>query len=332
MSFNLKTYLDLFPEQFRKRFRGRKYDHSVFGHLERQFSHLRDGKSILQAACIFQLFERERTPFGDFWPAPNQAQLRKSLAKERLSMEFVPGGEPELVRRLLGVFHDIGVVSLILRFTYPEHFGIFSAPIANLLLVHRPSIVGLYLEYCHELRPWQQHFDMGSIAETEMALWAYHELTKGPGETEESRCARQEFEEDLWAQQRRVHQVFRPLEGYDRLELAGILAEQDATLAGMIAGREYERLLKNAGRSQGKPVEGERWAEDLMDWLYEDRTGPRLKVPTRRDLGEGVWKPRNDAVHADRELHPGEVVRMIGVIRCLSRELDQLAARAERAR
>jgi hypothetical protein len=69
-----------------------------------------------------------------------------------------------------------------------------------------------------------------------------------------------------------------------------------------------------------------------MDWLYEDRAGPRLTVPAKKDLYVGVWKPRNLAVHADRELQPHEVIRMIGLIRRLWCELDQPTACAEPVR
>jgi len=85
------------------------------------------------------------------------------------------------VLRLLEVFHNVGVVSLVLRFVHPQHFRVFSTPVHHLVQVNRGATVELYLAYCEELAQWAAHFGIPSVAETEMALWAFVETTKDVG-------------------------------------------------------------------------------------------------------------------------------------------------------
>ena len=88
-----------------------------------------------------------------------------------------------MVRAVLGIVHDIGVTSIILRFVYPEWFGVFSSPVHALLLVNRMSTLGLYLAYCDELIEYKKKFDLSSAAEAEMALTGLYEIMKTRGKT-----------------------------------------------------------------------------------------------------------------------------------------------------
>ncbi len=298
MQFDLKTHLVRFPEVCRQKF-GRAYN---FAALEKQFSHFRDPKRWLNATQIMKLFDDELTPFKRYWPAPKERDLDDLLKSQRVYVA-PPGDEHELVQRLLRVFHNIGVASLVLRFCYPERFGVFSTPVLNLLLIHQGRTVELYLTYCDELEAWRQHFKLPTVAATEMALWAYHE-----GGTDQK-----EFAADVWIQRRRVAQVLRPfLKSYGALQLAEILLEEDANLAAIIAGREYERLLRAAARQFDVTVADDRgWAKQVLNDLE------RRQVITwaQHEELDDVWRVRNDAVHAVGEVTPEEVDRMIRLLR-----------------
>lgn len=173
--FDLRKYLDCFPEVCRKKF-GRSWS---WRSLEKDFEQLRTGKRWLVARDVVKLFERARTPFARYWPKPNEKDLDQILSHHHLVLVPVPPDCRELVERLLAVFHNIEIVSLVLRYVHPDRFGVFSTPVVDLLQIHRPTTVKLYLAFCDELRAWQEHFGLGSVAETEMALWAFHQIASG---------------------------------------------------------------------------------------------------------------------------------------------------------
>lgn len=313
MSFLLQDYLARFPEICRKKF-GRTYS---FRALEKDYEQLRTGKRWLVARDVLKIFDPARTPFARYWQKPNEKELDQALKSQHLSLAPLPTDSREVVERLLGVIHNTGITSLVLRFVHPERFGIFSTPVVNLLQLHRPTTVELYLAFCEELREWQEHFHLATVAETEMALWAYHELVRGPELTSEAEQARHEFDADVWIQRRRIAQALRPfLEKYGALELARILLEEHPKLAGKIAGEEYERLLRRAARQCGVRLGVKGSVEILFDRLEHDgRISLEEKTLLRR-----TWETRNAAVHAEAGLTPEEVEVMIDTIEriCLS--------------
>ena len=160
----------------------------------------------------------------------------------------------------------------------------------------------LYLAYCDELRVWKEHFQLPSVASTETALWTYHELTIEELEAADGVSVRTAFDADIWIQRRRVAQVLRPfLNKYGPLELARILVYEDANLAGMIAGEEYERLLRFAARRLcgGLKLYVKGATEVLFDKLLE---GGHIS-PGDRALLRRAWSARCAAVHPEDTPH-----------------------------
>jgi hypothetical protein len=76
---------------------------------------------------------------------PNEKALDKSLSADHIPLGPLNGGKQILVLRLLKVFHNVGVASLVLRFVHPHHFGVFSTPVLHLVQVNRGDTVELYL-------------------------------------------------------------------------------------------------------------------------------------------------------------------------------------------
>lgn len=305
-SFDLQAYLDRFPEVCRKKF-GRVYN---FRALEKDFDQLRTGKRWLVARDVLKLFEPARTPFAQYWAKPVERELDQVLKKERLYLAPI-ASDRDVVRSLLGVLHNTGVVSLVLRFVHPEYFGIFSTPTISLLLIHRPSTVELYLAFCAELREWQKHFRLASVADTELGLWTFHTLTSGPEPSAEAEQARAEFDADVWIQRRRAAQVLRPFfKKYGPLELARIFVEEHPKLAGKFAGEEYERRLRSVARRVGLRLGVKGAVEVLFDRLAQyDYITLEQKTRLRK-----VWEIRNRAVHPAADLTLEEVENMIETI------------------
>jgi hypothetical protein len=200
------------------------------------------------------------------------------------------------VLRLLKIFHNVGVTSLVLRFIHPHYFGVFNTPVLHLVQVNRGATVELYLAYFEELSQWAAHFGIQSVAETEMALWAFAETTKDFGTNKAASAAAKDSEEDFWIQRRRVAHVVRPfLRRYGRLQLAQILVDEDARLAGKIAAEEYERLLGVASlKFCGRQLPRNKGAaEQLIDELERKK---RVSLPEKTELRR-IWEIRNASVH-----------------------------------
>jgi hypothetical protein len=316
--FDLKSYLDRFPEVCKQKF-GRTYS---FRALEKKFEPLCTGNRWLAAKDVLNIFDPTATPFGRYWPKPNEKELDQVLKKARLVLGPTPPNPRELVKRALEILHSIGLVSLVLRFVHPDRFGVFSTPIMNLLQVHRPHTTELYLAYCDELRGWKEHFRLESVADTETALWTYHELAAGETRENDGSSVHAAFDADVWIQRRRVAHVLRPfLRNYGPLELARILVEEEPKLAGKIAGEEYERLLRVAARELcgGMNLNVRGAIEILFDRLAEDGY---ISLEDKTQLDK-AWRVRNAAVHAGRPPDPEQVDNMIDTIERICRPWEK---------
>ena len=315
---DLRHYLDRFPEICKQKF-GRTY---ALRTLEKKFEPLCTGNRWLAAKDVLNIFDPTATPFGRYWTKPNEKELDQVLKKARLVLGPAPTDPRNLVRSGLEVLHSIGIVSLVLRFVHPDRFGVFSTPIMNLLQVHRPRTIELYVAYCDELRAWKEHFRLESVADTETALWTYHELVADETRQSEGANSHGGFDADVWIQRRRVAQVLRPfLRNYGPLELARILVEEEPKLAGKIAGEEYERLLRVAARELcgGMNLNVRGAIEILFDRLAEDGY---ITVEDKAQLDK-AWRIRNSAVHAGRPPDPEQVDNMIDTIERICRPWEK---------
>jgi len=306
MSIDLPAYSLLFPDVCKKKF-GRTYD---FGAIEKKFSHLREGKRWLVARDVIHVFEPGATPFAHYWARPNEKDLDHVLSRLRIRLFPVPDNPHELIQHLLTAFHNIGLVSIVLRFTHPDRFAIFSTPVINTLQVQRANTIDLYIAYCDELREWQKHFKLPSVAQTGTAIWTCDQIAKQIDDGLKTPRVLGTFDSDLWIQRRRAAQVIRPfLKHHGRLELAKILVEEDAKLAGKIAAEEYERLLRSVGqkylRKSMQLKAGE--IQGLLDRLLQDE---KISLEECVDLRK-VWGIRNKSVHPMEDPSPTEIEWMI---------------------
>jgi hypothetical protein len=322
MGLDLQSYLDLFPDVCQTKF-GRTYD---FSKLEKGCQPLRDGKRWLVAKDVVRLFDPSETPLARYWGKPDGKQLDPVLSKSRIVLGPLVEKPEALVKSLLSVFHNIGQVSIILRFVHPDKFAIFGTPVINLLQVYGADAIQLYTSYCQELQKWQEHFKLKTIAHTEMALWTFDQMVKHARSSSETLELRKQFDEDLWIQRRRAALVLRPfLKNNAPLELAKIIVEQNPKLAGKLGAEEYERLLRVASRKFYKrelPLKPGA-AEHLLDQMARDGY---VSAPDKVDLRR-VWELRNRVVHPDKSPDDTEVEWMLGLIERVCRKWDGMKPR-----
>lgn len=292
MPFQLASYVTRFDEILRKKF-GRCYD---FAALEAYFREHATGKRHLTAKDVGKLFNVENTPFAKYWPRPHTKALDEVLTQHRVYIGPIPDDASALVQDLLAVFHNIGTVSVVLRFVHPSRFGIFSTPVIHLLQVMRAGTLELYLAYCDELALWGRHFGLESVAQTETALWTFAEFVKLSDSDDEAAKASRDFDDDMWVQRERAAQVIRPFfRRYGRLQLAQILLDEDPIVAGKIAAEEYERLLGMVSLEvRHRPLPREKGApEGLIEELAEKGY---IRLEDKPEL-KRIWFTRNKVVH-----------------------------------
>ncbi|MGA9527109.1 MAG: hypothetical protein WBS24_03225 [Terriglobales bacterium] len=312
MALSLKPYLVKYHDAG-PRYYNKTYD---FAKIEEALVPVRAGRERLKPEHVLDIFDADKTPFAMYWPRPNKDDLDK-LAANPLLLNLSSQDRADrlaLVQKLLKVFYDIGVISIILRFVHPDRFGVISPPVCHLLQVTDISTVDLYLTYCDELMEWKSHFHLSSVAEAEMAILMVAEAIKGADGKAEAAKAKRGFDEDVWVQRQRVAQVVRPfLRSFGRLELARILVNEGAKLAGMIAGEEYERRLRFASqRFCKRELTREKGAARRLLGDLESLT---IITTDQRNALDLAWEIRNKAVHPSGPAPTSiEVERMIDTI------------------
>ena len=139
----LQACLSAFGEVSEKKY-GRPFN---FRAIEISVNHLR-GKKPLTYTDLQYFESSEHWWFKDYWAFPPQDRIASALKDRRFNFWQLPKKETQTLRDLLDAFKSIELVSIILRFVRPEHYGIISPPVERVLDVRRGSdAVETYLNY-----------------------------------------------------------------------------------------------------------------------------------------------------------------------------------------
>ena len=310
----------------------RKNLHQDVGAIEKEMEGVRSSGQL-----NYEDLERIVNP--DVWDAddfgywPSRVELERSLESRYWDFWNQPRNEDELIAGLLEVFRQIELVSVVLRFIVPEHFGIMSPPVENLLGIGpSPNHVGKYRRYLESLREVRDSDrELASAAEADMALWVLQVgvldgVLEGGEDMEECENLRREYEQDTKLRAIRVrnlsHQLFEEM---SRPQLAEALLEGAADdkqgqkrvdLAGQIAGIEFERFV---GQLAGKrPDEEQKLAEMVRELRPESM---ELPVSWRSAVNT-----RNKAVHLESP-SVQDIRRLIAAMQEAKRQVEEKAGR-----
>ena len=283
----------------------RKNSHQDVGAIEKEMEGVRSSGQL-------KYEDLERIVNPDVWDAddfgywPSRVELERSLESRSWDFWNQPRNEDELIAGLLEVFRQIELVSVILRFIVPKHFGIMSPPVESLLGIGpSPNHIGKYRRYLESLREVRDSGrGLASAAEADMALWVLQvgvldgvlEAGDYEGECE---TLRREYERDTKLRAIRVrnlsHQLFEEM---SRPQLAEALLEGAANdkqgqkridLAGQIAGIEFERFVVQLA---GKRPSEERKLIEMVRELRPERMDSSVSW-------RNAVKTRNKAVHLE---------------------------------
>jgi hypothetical protein len=212
---------------------------------------------------------------------------------------------------LYAQIRHIEVVSVILRFTFPQEFGIISPRVVsllNLVPVESETHPEHYLRYLRALRDLSSRYSEGDpilrgLSKVDMGLWAAAHLSTDIRYD----ALAEEMHRDKFFQEIRLKHL---AEGFgsqwtrtdaQRLILARVVLEHDFVLAALIASRAFESVVfEICSRAGLEPDANHHNLEYLIDKIKAKRTLPyRLEV-SGKDLDE--WRRcRNDTVHPESE-------------------------------
>lgn len=154
--------------------------------LEQKVSHLRTGVPI-NYEDLETIADESLWPFKKFWKWPAKEQINEGLNKTGALLikiaEDVSQNEKESISSLNHIFNNIALVSILLRFVFPEYYGIYSPPVLHIVGVERgKNEVEDYLNYLQILRnildiyEIRERYDVERVADVDMLLFAVAEL------------------------------------------------------------------------------------------------------------------------------------------------------------
>ena len=304
----LRTCAELFPTVTRLRY-GRAQDLRT---IEDELADIQSRRRLTYDD-INKIRRSSVLDFSKFGYWPERQEMGTLLEWD---FRNLPTNEIDVIKRLQDVFRQIEVVSVILRFVAPTHYGIISPPVEQILGIGaRSSHRSKYLTYLRNLRDIRNHAGMATAAEADTALWVLQvgvlngtldrDLPELPrlGNT-----LRKNFRKDALLRRIRVgnltSQLFRDMK---RFALADALFETNPELAGQIAGIEFERSLRRIANPSPDSKPG-------LFRLVELACGQQPLAASHKDTWQKAALTRHKLVHEQNTWTGGEVRQLIEVM------------------
>lgn len=173
-AIDVREYEELFNKITRQRY-GRTVD---FASIEGQLAELREGGALTYGHLGIIAHERY-WPFKKYWMWPSREQVEDKLNETQglfvnpLSENKGEVKEKAIICRLLEIFKNLSLVSIVLRFVWPEYYAIYSRPNLWILRVERgASDLEEYMNYLRVMRLLRQTFKLERTADVDMIVWA----------------------------------------------------------------------------------------------------------------------------------------------------------------
>jgi len=251
-----------------------------------------------------------------------------------LPLDFsAEGDRKKAVQDLFNRLQHIEVVSIVLRFLFPEEFGIISPPVCALLYL--PPLydhVAYYMSYLGNLRLFGDHYDLDRIADVDMALWsAAHSQT-------DLTAIAQMMYQDEYFQEIRLKNMFSGIGALrarssgspkedrmlkEHLLVARALLSHDYILAALICGRTFEALVDIMSFQWGIPHGVNSWNQSE----FRKRLKKIGQLGQFKELGYSFidlnrwWDRRNEATHPERRISRKNAEEFVSQVSVLARRM-----------
>ena len=290
--------------------------------VEREIREANTGNRV--DARVLQIIENSTGwTYPSWWPVLSEKIKEPIKLPEAL---YLPQAKHEAIKTLYTRLRHIEVVSVVLRFLYPDEFGILSPPVMN--LVHLPRAknhVELYFSYVSLLARLRDDYGvLERAADVDMALWSAAHL-----DSTKYRSLWEEMLHDAYFQEICLSNL---LDGFgrswgqtdrERLMLAEMLLKHDYILAALIAARCFEAIVhRMAAKWSISPTDPkpEKYFSSLVDSIVNLKH--RELSAMQISLKEWLYY-RNKAVHVKTPIQREEAKKFVPGVKDLLSRLEE---------
>jgi len=161
-----------YKELFKKLIRKKHGMEIYFEKIEAKLDHLRKG-NFLAYSDLEIIGDDSCWPFSKHWMWPSKEQVEEKLKKTSGWFVNLPENEEKIIGDLDGIFKNIALVSIILRFVHPNLYAIYSRPSLKILRIERGfNDVEEYLNYVYLMRILKHSFRVTRTADIDIIVWA----------------------------------------------------------------------------------------------------------------------------------------------------------------
>jgi len=313
-----EKYKKSFYELIKSRF-NREAD---FGSIEKGLEHLRNGDALTYADL--ELIGDERYwPFKQYWMWPAKEQIQDKL-KETKEKFIDPvrneQRERELIRCLSAIFRNLSLVSIVMRFVWPEYYAIYSRPNLKVLRVERgANDEAEYMNYIRVMRLLKRSFGVERVADVDIIVWAIAKREEAHAEF--FRILAEQLPENLTPGELILSLHDNPL------KVAQVyLRKGDYKTSSFWASQAFEStIIAEHQRLNG--IGGLRKAD--LKTLINELCSHSEYENWKGKLHE-LRKPRNKAIHPEHEFTQDNAKKLIKGVKKLKKRAEKLREKARK--
>ena len=155
----------IFGDLFREIIRKKHGMETNFEKIESKLDHLRRENS-LSYSDLEIIADESCWPFNQYWMWPSKEQIEEKLKETSGWFKNLPNDEEKVIGGLDGIFKNIALISIILRFVHPNLYAVYSRPPLRILRIERGfNDVEEYLNYVYLLRLLKHSFGVTKTAD-----------------------------------------------------------------------------------------------------------------------------------------------------------------------
>ncbi len=294
--------------------------------LERKFKPLKskDEKFSLKHIKYIQ----DDYGFMVWWKMPEISE--EDLAKCGIDFRNLGPKDEKSIGDLYDILKNIEIVSIILRCVAPDYYGIISPPVENLLNVQGSTHTKKYISYLENLEKLQEDYGFLKIAHVDMALWTLAQIINSKELQHHYIYGKyyRSYKETMNIIKKIIAEnLFKPVLEEDLLYKAELFLETDHILAGIIAFRELDLLVKVLCDKEGlkikkRPSRGGKYPR-FHDYLEKLTIKHYISKEKSSQIDEWWRRLRNPLMHDPQLQDPlgkEEVSKIINEIKLLKKD------------
>jgi hypothetical protein len=269
--------------------------------LEAIFAPIKEGKEKLSTKHLERF--KDDQAFPTWWKMPQVSNFE--LENLVASINKMTPRDERLIWRIYDILKNIEIASCIMSFINPKQFAIISPPVENLLNIRGKDHVKKYVNYLSDLELIGDAYGFDRIADVDHALWTLANIINS--DQLRNKPPYDQFYSDYQSRPNIIKTIaarnsLKQIWGEEALylDLARLFFESDPILAGLIASREFEYVIKwlckeNKAKLKYKTVNGIYWI--YIPELVENLRMKKAITPDEEEKAKKYWELRNLLVH-----------------------------------